>query len=75
MKSLQQKHFADPIKLGKYKACSEFRYWKMSPMVARIKRSLSWGTWLPPSIEHGTLGLRVMSSSPTLGVESTQINK
>ena len=29
----------------------------------------AWGTWLAQSAEHVTLDLRVMSSSPTLGME------
>ena len=31
----------------------------------------SRGTWLPQTVEHVTLDLRVESSSPTLGVEIT----
>lgn len=75
MKSLRQKRFADTTRLGEYEAHSEFRYRNMSPTVVRKKRSLSWGTWLAPSIDRGTLGLGVMKSSPTLGVEITQIKK
>ena len=30
-----------------------------------------WGTWLAQSIEHVTLDLGVVSSSPTLGIEIT----
>ena len=33
------------------------------------------GTWLPCSEEHATLDLRVMNSSPMLGVEITETNK
>ena len=31
----------------------------------------SWGAWLAPSVEHTTLGLQVVRSSPVLGVEIT----
>ena len=34
----------------------------------------SWGIWLAQSEEHETLGLRVVSLSPTLGVEITCIH-
>jgi len=30
-----------------------------------------WGAWLAQSVEHTTLDLGVVSSSPTLGVEVT----
>lgn len=33
------------------------------------------GAWLVPSEEHVTLDSRVMSSSPTLGTETTKKNK
>lgn len=38
IKSSQQKYFADTI-TEKCKSCSEFRYWKMSSVVVRMKRS------------------------------------
>lgn len=34
-----------------------------------------WNAWLAQPIEHATLDLGVMSSSPTLGVEMTLKNK
>ena len=30
-----------------------------------------WGAWLAQLVEHATLDLRVVSSSPTLGMEPT----
>ena len=39
---------------------------------SKIKQKLqSWGAWLAHSVQHVTLDLRVMSSSPMLGVEPT----
>jgi len=35
------------------------------------KNPHEWGTWLAQSVEHVTLYLTVMSSSPTLGMEPT----
>ena len=34
-------------------------------------KSKFWGAWLAQSVEHGTLGLRDRSSSPTLCLEPT----
>ena len=31
----------------------------------------SWGAWLAQLVEYATLGLRIVSSSPTLGIEIT----
>ena len=36
------------------------------------EKGISRGTWLAQSIEHATRDLRVMSSSPMLGVELTE---
>ena len=36
-----------------------------------IKKIIWWGTWLAQSEEHMSLDLRVVSSSPMLGVEIT----
>ena len=36
------------------------------------KRAGFWSTWLSQSVEHVTLALGVVSSSPTLSVEVTQ---
>ena len=36
-----------------------------------LKNSFLWGTWLARSTECETLDLRVVSSSPTLGMEPT----
>ena len=37
---------------------------------------MNWrGAWLAQSVEHGTLGLEVVSSSSTLGVEITFKNE
>ena len=39
--------------------------------VGILKSIDSWGPWLAQLVEHVTLALRVGSSSPKLGVEST----
>ena len=36
-----------------------------------MKQVVLQGTWLAQSVKHATLDLRVMHSSPTLGVEPT----
>ena len=38
-----------------------------------LRKSHLQGTWLAPSVERETLGLRVMSSRPMLGIELTLI--
>ena len=37
-----------------------------------IEVAVFWGTWLPQSVEHGTVDLRVVSLSPMLDVEITE---
>lgn len=36
-----------------------------------FRKNCIWGARLAPSVEHVTLGLRVVSSSPMLGGEPT----
>ena len=42
-------------------------------VIKSFKKNHTGGGWLAPSEEHGTLDLRVMSLSPTLGIEITYI--
>ena len=35
------------------------------------RKGINWGIWLAQSVEHATLDLRVVSLSPTLGMEIT----
>ena len=37
-----------------------------------LKENSSWGAWLAQVEEHGTLDLRVVSLSSTLGIEITK---
>ena len=37
-----------------------------------LEKTLLGGAWLAQLVEHGTLDLRVIGSSPTLGVTITQ---
>ena len=46
----------------------------LASRIVTTKMSL-WSTWLTLLEGHVTLDLRVMSSSPMLGVEITSINK
>ena len=36
-----------------------------------LRSTDSWGAWLAHSVDHATFDLRVVSSSPTLGIEFT----
>ena len=38
---------------------------------SRVEFWIFWGAWLAQSLEHATLDLRVMSSSPMLVIEVT----
>ena len=40
-------------------------------MITNLIKTQSWGTWLALSVEHVTLDLGVLSSSPMLGIELT----
>lgn len=51
--------------------CNVIRF---SGLYVRILVS-GWGVWLPQSLEHVTLDIRSVSSSPTLGLALTLIKK
>ena len=46
-----------------------------NPGARRLSKTSFWGTQLAQSVEHTTLHLRVVSSSPTLGLEITSLKK
>ena len=48
---------------------------KSRKILFKKKKIEKRGAWLAQSTEHMTLNLRVMSSSPTLGVEPTKKKK
>lgn len=45
--------------------------WKTMRPLPGIKKLYTRGAWLPWSVEHATLDLTVMGSSPTLGIKLT----
>ena len=44
---------------------------KAEDMIIRIRKFTYWGTWLAQLVEYAILDLKVVSLSPTLGVELT----
>jgi len=54
---------------------SDFYIENMGESMENLELIWKGGTWLAQSVDHATLDLKVMSLSPTLGVEPTLKNK
>ena len=39
--------------------------------ICQLKKKVTWATWLAQWVEHTTLDLRVVSSSPTMNADIT----